>query len=462
MSLNSGGGRWRRLSSGSSIEFARAAACVFFVPLLALGACDTSPWLGGREAPPLPGERISILSLQRQLEPDPRIQDLQVRLPRPYRNDAWPQRSGYAGHAMHHLKLADNLVEVWRARVGEGSGRVQRLTAPPVVAAGRLFVFDAEAGVAAFDAATGRRLWRINLTPEHEDEGTIGGGVAYDEGRLFVTTGYGEVVAVDPETGGVSWRYQVSAPIRAAPTVAAGRVFAVSFDNQLHVLAAEDGRLLWSHVGIAEPAALLGAASPAVEGEIVIVPYSSGEIFALRVENGRVAWFDSLSAARASTSTLASLSDINGEPVIDRGRVLVISHSGRMVALDLRSGRQFWDQTLGGVQTPWVAGDFIYVVTTEGTLLCLSREDGRIRWVTELPRFVDEEAREEPITWAGPVLVSDRLVLASSHGFALAISPYTGRVLGRMGLPDPAAAAPIVANETLYFLTDEAEVVALR
>jgi len=430
--------------------------------MLALGGCDVNTWLGGREAPPLPGERISILSLQQQLEPDPRIQDLQVRLPRPYANDSWPQRGGYAGHAMHHLKLADNPAEVWRSGVGEGSGRVQRLITSPVVAGGRLFVFDTEASVAAIDAATGRRLWRINLTPEHEDEGTVGGGVAYDAGRLFVTTGYGEVVAVDPETGAVDWSYDVSGPIRAAPTVAAGRVFAVSFDNQLHVLAAADGRLLWSHVGIAEPAALLGAASPAVEGDLVIVPYSSGEVFALRVENGRVAWFDSLSAARASTSTLASLSDINGEPVIDRGRVLVISHSGRMVALDLTSGRQLWDQTIGGVETPWVAGDFIYVVTIEGSLLCLSREDGRIRWVTELPRFADEEAREEPITWAGPVLVSDRLVLASSHGFALAVSPYTGRVLGRMSLPATAAAAPIVANETLYFLTEDAEVVALR
>jgi hypothetical protein len=31
-----------------------------------------------------------------------------------------------------------------------------------------------------------------------------------------------------------------------------------------------------------------------------------------------------------------------------------------------------------------------------------------------------------------------------------------------MSLPATAAAAPIVANETLYFLTEDAEVVALR
>ena len=193
-----------------------------------------------------------------------------------------------------------------------------------------------------------------------------------------------------------------------------------------------------------------------------MAPFSSGEVFALRVENGRIAWVENLGTRRASTGTLASLSDINGEPVIDRGRVFVVSHSGRMAALDLTTGSQIWDQTIGGVQTPWVAGDFLYVVTSENTLLCLSREDGRIRWVRQLKRYSDEEAKEEPIQWSGPVLASDRLFLASSAGVAVSISPYSGRVLGWLKLPDAVAVPPIVANEMLYFLTDQAEVVALR
>ncbi len=39
--------------------------------------------------------------------------------------------------------------------------------------------------------------------------------------------------------------------------------------------------------GILEDAALLGGASPAVGSGVVIAPYSSGELFALRIETGR-------------------------------------------------------------------------------------------------------------------------------------------------------------------------------
>ena len=53
-----------------------------------LGACDLAPdWFGGTEAPPLPGQRLSVLALEGAIEPDPRIADLDVRLPRPYINE---------------------------------------------------------------------------------------------------------------------------------------------------------------------------------------------------------------------------------------------------------------------------------------------------------------------------------------------------------------------------------------
>lgn len=433
------------------------------LPLAAmLAACELLPdWIGDAEDPPLPGERISVLSLQDTLEPDPRIADLEVRLPRPWRNPDWPQAGGFPNHAMHHLELPDDLATAWEVSVGEGSSSLLRLLAPPIVAGGRVFVMDAESRISAIDANTGERLWRANATPKGEDDGALGGGLALDGGVLFVSTGYGDVYALEAETGRVYWERRVGVPMRAPPTAADGRVFVVTYDNQMFALAADDGRVLWNHVGIPEDAGLIGGAAPAVDGDIVVVPYTSGELFALRVENGRVVWSDQLVKA-ARFTPLAALSDIRGKPVVDRGRVIAISHSGRMAAIDLRTGERIWDRDITGVETPWVSGDFIYVVTTQAELLCLSRRDGRIRWVAQLQRFEDEEDREDPIQWSGPVLVSDRLVLVSSHGRAVSVSPYSGEVLGEMNLPAASFIAPVVADGTLYILSDDAELIALR
>ena len=96
--------------------------------------------------------------------------------------------------------------------------------------------------------------------------------------------------ALDAESGKIVWRTPLTAPVRAAPTVAGDRVFITTVDNQLIALAAEDGKKIWDHSGISETAGLLGGASAAVDSGTVIAAYSSGELFALRADTGRVAW----------------------------------------------------------------------------------------------------------------------------------------------------------------------------
>jgi outer membrane protein assembly factor BamB len=249
--------------------------------------------------------------------------------------------------------------------------------------------------------------------------------------------------------------------VHGSPTVADGRIFAITIDNQLEVLATTDGRLLWSHNGIPEPASLLGSASPAVEGDTVVVPYSSGEIFALRVGNGQPVWSDNLATSRP-LGALSSLADIRGQPVIDRGRVIAVSHAGILVSIDLRTGDRVWEQDIGGTHSPWVAGDFIYVLSNDSDLVCLTREDGRVRWVRELPRFEDEDSKSDPERWAGPVLAGDRLIVVSSSGEAFSVSPYTGEALGWTEFPDGVYVNPVVADQTLFVVTDDADLIALR
>jgi hypothetical protein len=307
-----------------------------------LAGCSGDGWLGTSEdEPPLPGERVAIMTFGRGLEPDPRIADLEVRLPAPYVNKAWSQAGGEPGHAMQHLSLDEGPREAWRADIGQGSGSDRWILAQPLVVEDRVYTMDSQAQVSAFDTERGRRIWQVDLESEDEPDGSFGGGIAYDAGRIYVTTGFGTAFALNAENGETIWSQQLSAPLRAAPTVSGGRVFAVAIDNQAFALAADDGRRLWNHGGIEEAAHLLGAASVAVSGSAVVVPYTSGEIFSLLVENGRVLWSDALSAINR-VDPIADLAHIRGLPVIDRGAVMAISHSGRMVAAARAPGTSTW------------------------------------------------------------------------------------------------------------------------
>lgn len=438
---------------------------ILAVVTLGLAGCDTiGGWFEDEPKIEATGERISVLAFDSQLDPDPQLAETPVALPRPWRNAEWPQGGGYPGHAMQHLEIGETLRTAWTADLGESADDEKKILSQPVIAGGRVFAMDAASNVSAFDAQTGKRLWRVNLTPRKEDSGATGGGLAWHADKLFVATGYGDVVALEPATGRAFWATQLKQPIRGAPTADAGRVFVITYDNQIHTLDIERGTELWTHTGIAEQAGFLGAANPAVEGNTVVAPYSSGEILALRADTGVVAWGEQLVRASGRFSQAGALNDINARPVIDRGRVYAVSQSGRFVALDLRTGERVWERVIPSIQTPWVAGEFIYAITIDSEIICLSRRDGRVKWIRQLRRYEDPAARTNKgvITWWGPVLAGDRLLVASTDERMLSISPYTGDLIGAMSLSDKAAQPPVVADGTVYIVTEDARLTALR
>ncbi len=425
-----------------------------------LAACDG--YFGAEREVPLPGERIPVMLLEEDVEVDPRIADIRVTLPDPWVNTAWPQAGGNASHAMHHLALPDSINLDWRTSIGRGSSGSSKLLSEPIVAAGRVFTVDADGDIRAFTTTDGKRQWSYEPDSLEDSDRLRGGGLAFDDGRLYATTTIGEVLALNPDDGSELWRQPLLAPSRGAPTFIDGKVLAITADNQLFALDAQTGDVLWRHAGLFEQAAILGGAAPASTDGVVITPYSSGEVFALRSDSGATIWSDTVIRPRR-TLAISAITDINGSPIIDRDRVIVAGNGGEMASLDIRRGTRVWDADLTSIETPWVAGDYIFLVTERSEVVCLLRQGGLIRWVTALRYLEDpEDPDTDRIRWTRPILASDRLILASSEGEIVSISPYTGEVLGTTRAPAPVAVAPIVANNTLYILTENGDLLAYR
>jgi len=441
------------------------------VAAIALSSCGV--FKDGDDAPPLEGTRVSLFQME-QTTPGAIVgegeegavkakpADSAMDLPNPWRNEFWPQAGGYANHAMQHVALnGGELKKIWSSSIGSGASKNLPLTGQPVAADGRVFALDTDARVRAFDAATGKTLWTAKAKPEKEDDPVIGGGVAFSGGRIFVTAGFNEVVALNPNDGSELWRAKTPGAVRSAPSAMPDRVYVVTLDNQTIALNAEDGKELWTHQGLTETTGLLGAASPAANRDIVLPAYSSGEIYALQAETGMTSWTDTV-APMARSGMGAAFSDIRGLPVIDRGTVVAISYAGRIAAIDERTGERRWDARIGGTQTPFLAGNRIFLVSSDSAVQSLDLGNGKINWTTQLSQYADPEDLEGALVWYGPILAGGRLITVSSGGNAVDIDPASGSIIREWSTGQNVIAPPIVAGETLFLLSSNGTLTAWK
>jgi outer membrane protein assembly factor BamB len=426
---------------------------------LALGGCSLwDDWFGTRKTP-LPGTREPILAGRRALTVDEGVP--KVVLPPEVSNAAWPQPGGNPAHFMGHLSAGERLSEAWTAGIGEGGGYRRKILAQPVAAEGLVYVMDSDALVSAFDIANGARVWRFDTRREDDDSTNVGGGLTLDQGTLYAVNGLADVVALDAAKGTVRWRVSVGAPTRSAPTVVEGRIFVTTIEDRLLALAADDGRQLWTHQAVNATTSVLGRPAPAYASGLVVAGFGSGELATLRAETGNVVWTDNLAAA-VRRGSLADFSAIRGLPVVGDGRVSAISMGGLMVAVDMPTGRRLWERQVAGEDSPWAAGSWLFIVSLDQKIAAVNRDDGRVAWVTELPRWENPEKETDAITWFGPLLAGDRLVVAGTSHEALAVSPYTGEILGRQQLSGAASLAPVVTGGTVFIVSDDGRLLALR
>jgi outer membrane protein assembly factor BamB len=426
---------------------------------LALGGCGLwDDWFGTHKTP-LPGKREPILASRRNLAVDEGVP--KVTLPPEVSNAAWPQAGGNPTHFMGHLAAGERLAEAWTANIGEGGGYRRKILAQPVAADGVVYVMDSDAVVSAFDTARGGRLWRFDTRQENDDSTNVGGGLALDQGTVYAVNGLAEIVALDAAKGSVRWRGSIGAPTRSAPTVVEGRVYVITIEDRLLALTADDGRQLWTHQAVNATTSVLGRPAPAYADGLVVAGFGSGELATLRAETGNVVWTDNL-AATARSGSIADFSAIRGLPVVGDGRVYAISMGGLMVAVDLPTGRRLWEREVAGEDSPWAAGSWLFIVSLDQRIAAVDRDDGRVAWVTDLPRWENPEKEKDSITWFGPLLAGDRLVVTGTNHEALAVSPYTGDIIGRQELSGAASLAPVVVDGTVFVISDDGRLLALR
>ena len=380
------------------------------------------------------------------------------------RSVEWTTRGSNAAHLMPHSALAGSGTQrIWSSSIGQPSAKRHRITADPVVAGGRVFTLDSRAQVVA-TALSGGTAWTRDLTPATErGDSASGGGIAYEAGRVFVTTGFGELVALDAATGGVLWRQRVEAPVGGAPTVQNGTVYVAGRNATGWAIDAANGKVRWTVAGIAAQSGVTGVSSPAVDGDLVVFPFASGQLLAVDAATGLERWSGQVAGSRRGRA-IAFIRDLTGDPVIAGNVVIAGSSSGRINAFDRATGAELWSDRDGANSPVMLAGGSAFAVNDQAQLVRLDAATGGRIFSVDLPYFTTNRVRKQEAIFVnyGPVLAGGRLFVASSDGSLRSFDPRSGALVGQAAIPGGAASAPVVSGGTIFVAGRDGRLHAFR
>lgn len=411
-------------------------------------------------------DRISILPSSNTIEIDKTIADSLFTAPTAVNVTAWSNSSG--PQAFVPNILGDGSLSIaFSKKISSGAKASGGLSASPIIADGKVFTIDNSMEINAVDANNGNKIWSKSLGNPKERglfngrSHAIAGGISYENDKVFVTTGYGEIVALSAKTGEILWRHATQSPNHSAPLTIGGRTYFVSTDSQLFAVNNEDGATVWTQSSTSESARVRSSSSSILANETIVTPFASGDLVASLAINGKKLWQESLTRADTGTS-LSLINDIAGHPVHHEGIVYAASQSGIVAAIDLRSGVKIWDKPIGSIQSPWLAGEFVFIISTDAELISLNRTNGAVKWIKTLDKYKNVKKRKNRITWTGPVMIDGKLIIGSSTGQILSIDPNTGETNGQFATKEELLIAPVVANGTVYFYSNKGELIALR
>ncbi len=398
-----------------------------------------------------------------------------TKLPVETSNAYWP-RNGYVPGDNLKFNKGTNYDS---ASVGSEPESGLDITSGPVISGDRVFTLDGTGTVQARSATDiSKLIWesKVSDTYVKNKNGTIekvtsifgggggdkfiGGNLCFSQETLYVSTKRGYLFAIAASDGKILWSKDFGSPIRSIPIARENTVAFVTADNRTIAVNGTDGSKLWQHQGLASTSRVSSSPAPLLIGDKLIVPYSSGEIYALNFTNGFEIWNSTLSTSEYGKLSSSFLSDISQSPIYHNNRIYIVSSDGTLNALDV-DGNIIWAFEGKAIdQTPWAVGDFLFTTTRYGELLAISASEGKLVWKNQL---ADEEKRDEDnLHFTAPIVAAGNIYIADNDGTLYTYSVKDGATLDKISIPENVYLSPVIVGGNMYFLTRDAKLVVLK
>ena len=391
----------------------------------------------------LPGKRENVFDFKDNIIVKA---NKKILVDKPQPIDSWNQQFQNPRNHLSHFKSKPVLKLKRKISLGNILFEKINLIVQPVNLGENIFYVDKDFNIISRNHMTGKLNWKTNLEREKKEKILFLGGMSLVGNSLVVTSGLGNIYLIDSNTGKKEWKKNFLVQFSRPALIFKNKVFAVSDDNQTFCLNLKNGEIIWNHIGNLEEVSIIGGSKPAAIDNTVVLSYSSGEIYALDENDGSLIWFDNIGSSNYFSRS--ALNDIQSPLSIVNNKVYSPTFSDKLLVYDLNDGSKIWELKISSINQVIISGEALYIIDTLGKLLCLDSKTGKLLWSVQLKTNDDGEE----IRWYGPLLTSNKLLVANSFGTILSLSPFTGKTLSKLNFDEGFILSPFQIKNEVFLI----------
>jgi outer membrane protein assembly factor BamB len=336
---------------------------------------------------------------------------------------------------LEKIETQVKIKKLWSTGVGAGQGETfNRLT--PVIADDVLYVAGHKGRVTALTLEKGRKVWSTDL------DRPISGGVGFGAAHVLVGSSNGKVILLDAADGEIKWESDVRGEVLAAPQTNGEVVIVQTYDGKLRALDFLDGSEQWVYDSNLPVLTLRGTSTPIIFERMVIAAFANGRVYAFDLSTGAVRWEARVAIAQGR-SEIERIVDIDGSMTIVGTNVYAVSYQGRLVAIELQSGRKLWQQEASSYAGLGQGFGNIYVSDESGSVIAFHRSGQGIRW---------EQSALEYRQLSTPTAVRGFVAVGDFEGYVHFLSQTDGEFVGRIKVDGNGVRANMLIHENILFV----------
>ena len=403
-------------------------------------------------------DRISVLSYSSDLLISTELDSKKIILSQAREVNYWSQSGQNPQNNLSHI-YSDLKFENKKKILKDSNSATN--TIQPIYFEGNLCNVSTKGFLRCLDTNTEEILFEVDLKTEFEKNyDIIRGGLAYFDDQIVLADGYGQVKVFSGIDGSIIWENNINLPILSAPIIYRGYIYFITLNNKIYAMDFTTGEVKWSFQTIFDDKKSLFTGVPAAIDNIIIAPFSNGEIIAFIYDTGSILWSENVS--KVSSLSNFDIKDIAANPVISDDKIYTLSNNGRLVATNMINGSLAWSLEISGANSPSVSNMQLYVIDNESRLFCINKMSGEIYWITQLEENKNGKKSGKSNDWKGPYLINGLLYTLSTHGELLSISPITSEILSSKNIKITGISIdPVILSKNIFIIDNNSNIYKL-